>query len=861
LPERTRPEREFQSGVKPPHSTRFASIFCLVFAAAFCFPSRPIALDHWRGEYFNNPELRGAPALLRDDGVGPLDFDWGLGGPSKECGINVDAFSVRWTRQIPFGAGPYRFTITSDDGARLFVDGQEKFSNWTDHALQTSTIEVALTPGIHQITFEYYERLGSAVARLDWTAHPCVESVPPDRWRAEYFNNDSLSGGASMVRDDGDQALFFDFREAGPGQCGITQTVYSARWSRKAAFGQGIYRFDGLSDGGMRIFVDGQLRFDRWTADATNTANFDLFLEAGNHQIVFEYRRRSARSRGGLSWRQVPCQETMAEDHWRGEYFNNDSLAASPVMVRDDGGGPLGFNWGDSSPAAACGIRPDGFSVRWRQSRIFASGAYRFLLAGAGGVKFSVDGETKFDAWRPAAFKQSIEVELTPGRHLLSVEYGDLSGKAALALNWSDPPCIDLAVPPDHWRAEYFDNPDLRGRPAAIRNEGARMIDFERGLVTPQPDCPDFTENFSARWSRMASFEATTYRFSLTADDGVRLFIDGAIVLDEWRDQAPAAFTKDIEMTGGKHRITLEYYNRAGGATARLAWTPAPCFAAVPADRWRGEYFNNAELSGKPAMTRDDGNDRLDFDWGLNSPDANCPLPADNFSARWTRTAAFGAGLYRFRFTGDDGVRVYVDRQLKLDRWREQMADHSFDLPMTAGNHQITVEYFERWGSAALQFGWERHPCFADVPPENWRGEYFDNPTLAGPPVLIRNDGDGSLNFDWGVQSPAASCGVPADDFSVRWSRKAILATGWHRFTLTADDGVRLFIDGRRVLDEWRHQAPATFTADVMLPAGTHRIVVEYYDRTNGATANVKWEMSRNPTGWRKLSSLRGFGR
>jgi hypothetical protein len=173
------------------------------------------------------------------------------------------------------------------------------------------------------------------------------------------------------------------------------------------------------------------------------------------------------------------------------------------------------------------------------------------------------------------------------------------------------------------------------------------------------------------------------------------------------------------------------------------------------------------------------------------------------------------------------------------------MADHSFDLPMTAGNHQITVEYFERWGSAALQFGWERHPCFADAPPESWRGEYFNNPSLAGAPVLVRNDGDGGLNFDWGVQSPAASCGVPADDFSVRWSRKAILATGWHRFTVTADDGVRLFIDGRRVLDEWRHQAPATFTADVMLPAGTHRIVVEYYDRTGGATANVKWEMSR----------------
>ena len=151
-----------------------------------CFPSRPIGLDHWRGEYFKNRELAGAPAMIRDDGAGELDFDWGLDGPSKECEIGVDDFSARWTRTVPFGAGAYRFTITADDGVRLLIDGRERFASWREHAMATHTVDVALTAGNHRITLEYFERLGSAAVRLRWAAHPCMASVAPDRWRAGF---------------------------------------------------------------------------------------------------------------------------------------------------------------------------------------------------------------------------------------------------------------------------------------------------------------------------------------------------------------------------------------------------------------------------------------------------------------------------------------------------------------------------------------------------------------------------------------------------------------------------------------------------------------------------------------------------
>jgi hypothetical protein len=399
-------------------------------------------------------------------------------------------------------------------------------------------------------------------------------------------------------------------------------------------------------------------------------------------------------------------------------------------------------------------------------------------------------------------------------------------------------------VPIDRWRGEYFNNPELAGSPTVVRDDGVGEIDFDWKLASPAKECGIDVDRFSARWTRTVAFASRTYRFTITSDDGVRLIIDGRERFSSWQAHPLTTSTVDVVMTPGNHRIELEYFEDFGSASVRLSWAPAPCTAAVLAGRWRGEYYNSPDLRGMPALVRDDDEGSLGFYWGLKSPDSNsnCNIDADNFSARWTRTVAFGDGLYRFTVTTYDRVRIFIDRKLKFERSTDQKSIYTFDLPLAAGNHEIIVEYFERTDHAGLIVEWERHPCFPEVPSDHWRGEYFNNVRLSGRPVMVRNSGDGFLSFDSSATSPNSACHVNEDDFSVRWSRKVILAEGLYRFTVTGDDGVRLYVNGKKLIDRWRNQKRATHSREIQLQAGTHRIVLEYYDHTGEAVAGVSWE-------------------
>ncbi len=271
--------------------------------------------------------------------------------------------------------------------------------------------------------------------------------------------------------------------------------------------------------------------------------------------------------------------------------------------------------------------------------------------------------------------------------------------------------------------------------------------------------------------------------------------------------------------------------------------TPAPPAASA---QWRGAYYANVDLSGEPLFVRNDAG--VNFRWGVRSPDTR--LNTDHFSVRWTRTASFRGGLYRFTMIADDGVRIQVDDKLVLDQWRVQSeSTYTVEVDLTPGNHLITIEYFDDAGNATAVFSFVRlgaasvTPTPSATPPsaapaDAWHGEYFGNTDLSGKPLLTRADPD--IGFEWKLSSPAS--GIPQDYFGVRWRRQISFDKGNYAFCAMADDGVRLYVDGVRLVDEWHPSNALSYCATTALTKGAHEVKVEYYEDGGQALIYVWWE-------------------
>ncbi|MFF2911879.1 glycosyl hydrolase [Paenibacillus sp. NPDC057934] len=118
-------------------------------------------------------------------------------------------------------------------------------------------------------------------------------------------------------------------------------------------------------------------------------------------------------------------------------------------------------------------------------------------------------------------------------------------------------------------------------------------------------------------------------------------------------------------------------------------------------------------------------------------------------------------------------------------------------------------------------------------------GAYFNNAELMGKPVLIRQDS--VIDFNWHGGSPAA--GIGADTFSVRWKGKIKPpSSGDYTFLVSADDGVRLWVGGKLIIDSWENRSGMDRTGSMKLRKDIlYDIKVEYYENRGDASISLKW--------------------
>jgi len=132
-----------------------------------------------------------------------------------------------------------------------------------------------------------------------------------------------------------------------------------------------------------------------------------------------------------------------------------------------------------------------------------------------------------------------------------------------------------------NWVGEYFNNPNLSGSPTLTRTDAALSFNWGDGSPAPGQIDPD---EFSVRWNTTDTFQQGQYTFTATIDDGIKLFIDNNLVIDQFNAGAIRTVQATVDLSAGTHNLRVEYLENVGDAQLQLSWqlTQAAGPTAVP---------------------------------------------------------------------------------------------------------------------------------------------------------------------------------------------------------------------------------------------------------------------------------------
>jgi len=515
---------------------------------------------------------------------------------------------------------------------------------------------------------------------------------------------------------------------------------------------------------------------------------------------------------------------------WAGAYYADMTLSGAPVGQRCDTA--IDFDWSAAGPGIG-GISTEGYSARWTQTASFVDGTYTFTATADDGVRVLVDGATVIDGWRDqGATTYTATPTLSAGSHTIELDYYQNGGDAVVHFVYAAPAPPAPDCPAAGWTASYYDNTTLSGTPWV---QCETSLDHDWGTTGPQ-GLGVGASNFSVRWSKTDTFVAGALNLSVTADDGMRVYVDGTLVIDNWVDEGPTQLDASPTVTAGGHTIVVEYYQHYGGAVASLTYGGQALPSSGCADgQWLASYYANTKLSGTQVAQQCE--DVIDHDWGSGGPGLG-GLGGTNYSVSWTKTPSLYGGPLTINAATDDGVRVLVDGTALIDHWIDEgVTPYSGSTTVIPGTHTITVQYFQHFGDASARVSYTGAPK-PSCTTIQWDAAYYNNKTLTAPVTAERCEN--TVSNDWGTNGPSVS-GIGGYNFSGRWSRTDNFAAGRTTITVTADDGVRAYLDGSIVIDHWVDEGPTTYTATVPVSAGAHTVTVEYYQGGGGAVLRASY--------------------
>lgn len=367
-------------------------------------------------------------------------------------------------------------------------------------------------------------------------------------------------------------------------------------------------------------------------------------------------------------------------------------------------------------------------------------------------------------------------------------------------------------------RGDYYDQ---NGVPRAYftGNLVSRIdanINFNFGTLAP---LPGFAANdFSIRWrGELEIPNSGNYTLTTRSDDGVRLWLDGSLIIDNFTDHAATDNSATVNglVAGQRYNIVMEMYERGGFAVATLSWQgPGIPNQIIPP----GALFLDLTppqlvsatslcLNGSMALTFSETVTRASAENLANySADSGVVLTSASLdSSGRTVTIEFFAG-------SGTGFNVTASN-ISDDSGNVMPSAQTVNVPLS-GNGLFASIYDQN-----------------SIPRQYFTGNVFER-------------SDANVDFNFAGSSPIPGV-VPNDDFSIRWVGEVEAPSdGTYFFSTVSDDGVRLFLDGNLIINNFTdHGATLNTSAAQTLVAGQrYPIVIEYYERAGSSVARLQWQ-------------------
>lgn len=269
------------------------------------------------------------------------------------------------------------------------------------------------------------------------------------------------------------------------------------------------------------------------------------------------------------------------------------------------------------------------------------------------------------------------------------------------------------------------------------------------------------------------------------------------------------------------------------------------------------EYFGDKAMT-KLLMTRTDPTINLNL--SATQPPA-AGLPATGYAIRWTgQVQATQTAAYTFSTMSDDGVRLTVNGQTLINDWTDHAPRQgNGTIQLVAGQkYSIQMDYYQNAGGAVAQLFWSNPQTAKQLVPTGQlyaakpvgagtclTGSYYRDTTLTS---LVASRTDAQVNFAW-ANGAAPLAGMPTQNWSARWvGTVQATYTGTYTFYTTSDDGVRLTVNGQRLVDNWTIHAPTENSGAIYLVAGQrYTLQMDYFQGGGGAAAQLRWSGPATP--------------